>query len=141
MMKDSRRFAPLGLVLSGLALLTIIGVIIIYTFNAVGLYTPPDTELLNRILIVASALFIVGFAIYALLNPDRVRTILTGRQMRYGSNSAILFIAFTGILVVINILVQQYPQRWDVTEDKQHTLAPETIQALGIHSQIFKLNQ
>ena len=130
MKTDPRRYAPLGLILSGLGLLTVLGVLVIRAFAAVDLYTPPDAELLNRILIIAVALFIVGFAVYALLDPERVRKFLTGRQAQYGSNSFILFVAFTGILVVINMLAQQYPQRWDVTEDKQHTLAPETIQAL-----------
>jgi ABC-type uncharacterized transport system involved in gliding motility auxiliary subunit len=130
MKTDPRRFAPLGLVLSGLGLLALIGVLIVKGFAAVNLYTPPNAEVLNRLLIIAVAVFVVGLAVYALLDPERVRKILTGRQVQYGSNSLILFIAFTGILVVINILAQQYPQRWDVTEDKQHTLAPETIQAL-----------
>jgi ABC-type uncharacterized transport system involved in gliding motility auxiliary subunit len=130
MKNDPRRFAPLGLVLSGLGLLTVIGALIVRAFAAVNLYTPPDPELLTRLLIIGIAVFIVGLAVYTLLNPERVRNILTGRQARYGSNSFILFLAFTGILVVINILAQQYPQRWDVTEDKQHTLAPETIDAL-----------
>jgi ABC-type uncharacterized transport system involved in gliding motility auxiliary subunit len=130
MKNDPRRFAPLGLILSGLGFLTALGILIVRAFASFGLYTPPDSELLTRILIIAVAVFVVGFAVYALLDPDRVRKFLTGRQVRYGSNSFILFIAFTGILVVANILAQQYPQRWDVTEDKQHTLAPETIQAL-----------
>lgn len=130
MKTDPRRLAPLGLVLSGLAFLTIIGVLIVRAFAALDLYTPPDAELLNRILIIASATFVVGFALYTLLDPGRVRKFLTGRQVKYGSNSVILFIAFTGILIVLNMLAQQYPQRWDVTEDKQNTLAPETIQAL-----------
>ena len=130
MKTDPRRMAPIGLALSGLAFLTVLGVLAVRAFTAVGLYTAPDTELLNRILIIALAVFISGFAIYALLDPERVRKFLTGRQARYGSNSIVLFVAFTGILVIINMLAQQYPQRWDVTEDKQHTLAPETIQAL-----------
>ena len=117
MKNDPRRFAPLGLLLSGLGLLTLIGILIVKGFAAVNLYTPPDAELLNRILIIAIAVFVVGLAVYALLDPEHVRKILTGRQVQYGSNSLILFIAFTGILVVINILAQQYPQRWDVTED------------------------
>ena len=130
MKTDPRRFAPLGLILSGLGFLTVVGILVVRAFAAFGLYTPPNAELLDRILIIAVAVFVVGFAVYALLDPERVRKLLTGRQARYGSNSFILFIAFIGILVVVNILAQQYPQRWDVTEDKQHTLAPETIQAL-----------
>ena len=130
MKTDPRRFAPLGLILSGLGFLAVLGVLVVRAFATVELYTPPDPELLNRILIIAVAIFIVGFAIYALLDPERVRKFLTGRQVQYGSNSFILFIAFTGILIAINMLAEQYPQRWDVTEDKQHTLAPETIQTL-----------
>ncbi len=130
MNNDPRRFAPLGLILSGLGFLTVIVVLVIRAFAAFGLYTPPDAELLNRILIIGAAVLVVGLAVYALLDPERVRKLLTGRQARYGSNSFILFIAFIGILVVVNILAEQYPQRWDITEDKQHTLAPETIQAL-----------
>lgn len=127
---DPRRFARLGLILSGLGFLTVLGILVVRAFAAFGLYTPPDTELLTRILIIGAAVFVVGLAVYTLLDPERVRKLLTGRQARYGSNSFILFIAFIGILVVINILAQQYPKRWDVTEDKQHTLAPETLQAL-----------
>jgi ABC-type uncharacterized transport system involved in gliding motility auxiliary subunit len=131
MMKNNpQRFAPLGLILSGLGFLTALGVLIIRAFAAFGLYTPPTPELLNRILIIAAAVFIVGLAVFALLDPERVRRFLTGRQAKYGSNSIVLFVAFLGILVVVNYLAQQYPQRWDVTEDKQHTLAPETIDVL-----------
>lgn len=130
MKTDPRRFAPLGLVLSGLGFLAALGVLVVRAFAAFGLYTLPDAELLNRILIIAVAVFVVGFAVYTLLDPERVRKLLTGRQAQYGSNSFILFVAFTGILVVVNILAQQYPQRWDVTEDKQHTLALESIQVL-----------
>jgi len=130
MNSDLRRFAPLGLVLSGLGFLLFIGVLVVRAFAAVDLYTPPDAELLNRLLIIGAAVLVLGLAVYALLNPERVRKLLTGRQARYGSNSVVLFVAFTGILIVVNMLANQYPQRWDVTEDKQHTLASETIDTL-----------
>jgi len=127
---NTRRYAPLGLVLSGISFLAILGTLIIRAFEKVGLYTPPNPELLSRILYIGIGMFIAGFAIYALLDPDRVRKILSGRQARYGSNSFIMLLAFLGILIVVNMLVYKNPHRWDVTEDKQHTLAPETIDAL-----------
>ncbi len=130
MKTDPRRYAPWGLVLSGLAFLTILGILALRVFTLVGMYTPPDPDLLDRILYIAIAVFIAGYAIFAILDPDRVRKFLSGRQAKYGSNSLILFVAFVGILVVVNMLANRYPQRWDVTEDKQHTLAPETIEAL-----------
>ncbi len=72
----------------------------------------------------------VGLALFALLDPDRVRQLLTGRQARYGSNALVLSLAFLGIVLVINYLVYKNPLRWDLTEDKVHTLAEETLATL-----------
>ena len=59
--------------------------------------------------------------------PKRTRDFLTGRQVRHGSNALIMLVAFVLILVVVNAIVYQNPIQWDWTEDKQNTLAPETI--------------
>ena len=84
----------------------------------------------NLPLQISLALIVVGLAVFALLDPERVRVALTGRQARYGSNTLVLTIAFLGILVVINYLVFNNTKRWDLTEDKQFTLAAETIATL-----------
>ncbi len=75
-------------------------------------------------------MIVVGLAAFTFLDPDRVRKSLTGRQARYGSNALVLTIAFIGILVVVNVLAYQNGKRWDLTEDKQFTLAPETLDTL-----------
>ena len=69
MKNDPRRFAPFGLILAGFGFLMIVGVLIVRAFAAVDLYTPPDAELLNRILMIGTAILIIGFAVYALLDP------------------------------------------------------------------------
>jgi ABC-type uncharacterized transport system involved in gliding motility auxiliary subunit len=40
-------------------------------------------------------------------------------------------LAFIGIVVVLNYLVYANPKSWDLTEDKQFTLAPETLNTLS----------
>jgi ABC-type uncharacterized transport system involved in gliding motility auxiliary subunit len=117
-MKKLRRFAPLGLYLSGLAVLASIVLYAIY-------------RQFNLPLQISLAVIVVGLAIYVLLDPQRTREALTGRQARYGSNMVLMAIAFTGILVVINYLTNQYGPSWDLTEDKTNTLAPETIDTLN----------
>ncbi|HSQ26163.1 MAG TPA: Gldg family protein [Anaerolineales bacterium] len=112
-----RRFAPLGLVLSLVAAIAAIGFYLVQ--NKFDLYVQ-----------VSLGLVVVGLALYAFLDPDRVRQLLTGRQARYGSNALVLSLAFVGIVVMVNYLVYQNSKRWDLTEDKQYTLAPETIGAL-----------
>jgi ABC-type uncharacterized transport system involved in gliding motility auxiliary subunit len=75
-------------------------------------------------------LFIIGLAVYAALDPGAIRTAITGRHAKYGSNALILGIAFLGILFVINYLVFKYNKQWDLTADKSNTLAKETTDIL-----------
>ncbi len=86
-----RRFAPIGLYLAGVAALVSLGLYIIQRQMSLALQ-------------ISLALIIIGLALYALLDPDKIRQLLTGRQARYGSNALILVLAFIGIVVVINYL-------------------------------------
>jgi ABC-type uncharacterized transport system involved in gliding motility auxiliary subunit len=112
-----RRLAPVGLYLAIVAALAAAGFYIVQRA-----FTLP--------LQISLGLVLVGLAVFALLDPERVRAGLTGRQARYGSNALVMSVAFIGILVVINYLIYNNPKRWDLTENKQFTLAPETIDAL-----------
>jgi ABC-type uncharacterized transport system involved in gliding motility auxiliary subunit len=111
------RLAPVGLYLSGLAVLVSAGLYIV--FHRFDLY-----------LEISLGFIVIGLAIFILLDPERARVALTGRQAHYGSNAFVLVLAVIGILVVVNYLIFKNPYRWDLTQDKSHTLAPETINTL-----------
>jgi ABC-type uncharacterized transport system involved in gliding motility auxiliary subunit len=118
MMKiEWRRYAPFGLYLSLLSVLIAAGLYIVY-------------RAWNLPLQISLGVAIIGLALYAILDPDQLREAITGRQARYGSNAVVLSLAFIGIMVVANFLIYKYPKRWDLTENQQFTLAPETQQAL-----------
>jgi ABC-type uncharacterized transport system involved in gliding motility auxiliary subunit len=90
-----------------------------------------QAEDVNRYLMISAGLIILGLAAYAIMEPDRVRRFLTGRQARYGSNALVMSIAFLGILIVGNVLAYQNPVPIaDLTEDKVNTLSPELAAAL-----------
>ena len=94
-------------------------------------FTGLEAEQLNRYLIASAGFIILGLAVYAIMEPDRVRRFLTGRQARYGSNALVMTIAFLGILIVGNILAYQNPVPLaDLTEDNANTLSPELTSAL-----------
>lgn len=118
MNSNLRRFAPLGLYISLLALLT-----------AVGLYIVQREW--NLALQISLAVFVVGLAVFVILDPGKVRQALTGRQARYGSNALIVTIAVLGILAVLTFLAYKNDKRWDLTEDKKNSLAPETLDTLS----------
>jgi len=124
------RYTFIALVVAGLALLSTILFLITRGLLNIGMFSGATTETLNRGTLISLGIMILGLAVYTILEPEKTRQALTGRQARYGSNIAITSIAFLGILFVVNWFVFNNPQNWDVTQDKVNTLAPETIQAL-----------
>ncbi len=117
MNNNLKPYAPIGLYLALLALLTAGGLFFVY-----GEFDLPVQ--------IALGVVVIGLGLFVLFDPDRVRIALTGRQARYGSNALVLVLAFTGVIVVLNYLVYKNPQRWDLTEDKVNTLTEETLQVL-----------
>ncbi len=125
MKPEWRRFAPFGLYLAGLAALVSLGLYIVQ-------------REFNLPLQISLAVIVVGIALFIILDPEKVRVALKGRQARYGSNALLMSVAFIGLVVVINYMVFKNPQRWDLTENQQYTLAPETLDTLQSLPQTVK---
>jgi ABC-type uncharacterized transport system involved in gliding motility auxiliary subunit len=85
----------------------------------------------NLYMQISVGLVVLGLAFFVILDPNRVRSALTGRQARYGSNALVLTLAFVGILVAVNYFVYENSQNWDITEDKTNTLAEETLETIA----------
>ncbi len=129
------RPAILALIGIGLGILSLIGVFVSAVLRglmALYLFTPSSPEWVNNALIISSAAFVASLGLYAIAEPQRVQRFLTGRQAKYGSNTLVMTIAFLGILIAANVIAYQNQQTWDLTEDKQNTLAPETLRALAM---------
>ena len=108
MKTDLRRFAPLGLVLSVLAVLAFVGILIVKGLASANIFKLADPKVLDQSLWISVGVIILGLALTALLDPDKARSFFTGRQVQYGSNALLLLVAFLGILFFINTLVYQY---------------------------------
>jgi len=127
---NTSRFAAGGLWLSAVSLIALLVAGAMKVFESIGFYTPTDLTLLPRILWGGAGGILIGLAVFALLDPNRIRRFLSGRQAKYGSNAIVTTVAFVAILVIGNILAYQNPQQLDLTENKQNTLAPESIDVL-----------
>lgn len=79
-------------------------------------------------LLLALAVALLG--LFILCNPARVREGLTGRTASYGGNVSVMTIAFLGIAVMVNFLSARHHLRFDLTETKSFTLAPQTVEIL-----------
>jgi len=56
---------------------------------------------------------------------------MRGARWAKGAEVAVFTAAMIGIVVFSNILAIRYPQRWDLTADRRHTLSPQTLQLLS----------
>jgi len=108
-----RRIAPWAFILAGVALL------------ATGAWGVVNRQF-DLYLRIGLALTIGLAAVGVLLDPQRIRIALTGRQARYGSNAVLVSLAFAGILAVACYLAFTNTQQLDLTEDHEYTLATET---------------
>jgi ABC-type uncharacterized transport system involved in gliding motility auxiliary subunit len=126
-----KSFAFIGLWVSGIAFIATIILLIVKLLALAKIYTLPNVPAFNWALAISASLIILGLAFFALLDPQRVRVLLTGRQARYGSNAAIMLFAFVGILLVVNAIVFQNPGTpFDFTEDKKNSLASVSLDTL-----------
>lgn len=127
----ARKYSIVALVFALLACIATFFLGITRGLVSMQVFTGMQAEDVNRYLLVSAGLVILGLAVYAIMEPDRVRRFFTGRQARYGSNTLVMTIAFLGILIVGNVLAYQNPVPIaDLTEDKLNTLAPELSAAL-----------
>ncbi|HEY2982059.1 MAG TPA: GldG family protein [Anaerolineales bacterium] len=130
--KPAQRYAALALVFAGLACAATVLLGLVQGIVALQMFTPTNPDSLTRALQVSAMLVIAGIAVYGILAPDNVRRFFGGRQARYGSNALVMSVAVLAILVAVNVVAFQNPhQIAELTEDKSHTLAPETLHALA----------
>jgi ABC-type uncharacterized transport system involved in gliding motility auxiliary subunit len=127
----ARNYSFIALIFALLACIATFFLGIIRGLVSMQVFTVTNVENLQRYLLISAGLIILGLATYAILEPDRVRRFLTGRQAKYGSNAIIMSLAFLGILIVGNVLAYQNPKTLlDLTEDKSNTLSPELLEAV-----------
>ena len=76
----------------------------------------------------------IGAGLIALVGAVFISTVIAAflsRTGRYGVNTLILLAAFTGIVIVINVVSFQNTQRVDVTATNQFSLSDRTRELLG----------
>src|SRR5215216_4357105 len=127
---QSKNYSYLALIVALIALIAAVLLGITRGLVAMQIFTVANVDNLNNAILLSFGVIVLGLAIYAILEPDRVRRTFTGRQARYGSNAAIMIIAFLFILIFGTGIVLANPVTIaDLTEDNSNTLSPELISA------------
>ena len=101
--------------LAGLALIVIAGVR--YSVTSVW------TSYLTAALIMGATFTVVGLGV----KRDQIRRSLTRRSARYGANSLTSVVLLVGVLALVNYIGAQNDQRFDLTTEKIHSLAEQSL--------------
>ena len=80
------------------------------------------------IVVLITGLTLLFIAI--VLSPRAVAMFMAGRRGRYGTNVAIMIVAFFAIVVLLNFLFFRTSTRIDTTATRIFTLSPKTVQVL-----------
>ena len=103
---------PLGVIGTSLALAGMIG----YHLAPEHLWVVTAVEGLAVICLI---LFFVAHA-------DTLKAISSRRSTRMGANSLLMVLLFIGILSILNFLAARHSIRWDLSENQNFSLAPES---------------
>jgi len=101
-------------------------VILLLGAAAVTLFIPWLIRFRVALLIAAAILFVVTVA----LSWREGASILGRRGTRYGASAALLIVIALGVAVLANAVSLRYNARWDLTENKRHSLSPQTVKLL-----------
>jgi ABC-type uncharacterized transport system involved in gliding motility auxiliary subunit len=73
----------------------------------------------------------VGLVALSLLAYARhARAALSGRNARYGLNTALMIVLLLGIITIVEAVSYRHNARLDLTENRRNSLAPQTVQLL-----------
>ncbi len=61
----------------------------------------------------------------------KIRRFFSTNKMKYGANAAVLTAAFIAILIVINLIVGQFPMRKDLTKNQMFSFSEQTVNILN----------
>lgn len=88
------------------------------------------TPAMDQYAVYAALTGLVLVLLYTLGQWREVADYFRQRNARYGTLAAASVVLVLGILVAVNYLSQRHSKRWDLTENRQHSLSDQTVQLL-----------
>jgi ABC-type uncharacterized transport system involved in gliding motility auxiliary subunit len=101
-------------------------VLLLLGAGALVLFVPWLTRFRYALLICGGLLLLLSLV----LNAREAQGVLARRTTRYGAGVAVLILLALGVVVLANALSMRHNTRWDLTENRRHSLSPQTIQVL-----------
>lgn len=79
---------------------------------------------------IAEGAALLSLGLFFVLHFETVKAFSGRRSTKMGLNSVLMILLFSGILVIVNFLASRHSVRWDLSENQNFTLAPQTHRVL-----------
>ncbi len=79
---------------------------------------------------IAEGAALLSLVLFFVLHFETVKAFSGRRSTKMGLNSILMILLFSGILVIVNFLASRHSVRWDLSENQNFTLAPQTYRVL-----------
>ncbi|MDZ7373141.1 MAG: GldG family protein [candidate division KSB1 bacterium] len=96
----------------------------------IGLVSYSVHGILTPAISVTLGVGLAAIVAYGVLNFADIRTALSSRSTRFGSNAVLMAVVVLGILILINFVANRHSLRADTTAAKQFSLAEQTRKIL-----------
>ena len=103
-----------------------LAIVCLLAAGAVFLFVPWLDRLRWALAIAGVLLFLVSLAV----NADRVGASLGRRSTRYGLAAGVFALLAIGVVILANVISARHSARWDLTENRRHSLSAQTVKVL-----------
>lgn len=79
---------------------------------------------------LAEGLALICLIVFFVLHFETLKSFSAKRSTRMGANNLLMVLLFTAILAIVNFLAARHSVRWDLSENQNYTLAPQTHRIL-----------
>lgn len=79
---------------------------------------------------IAEGAGLLSLVLFFVLHFETVKAFSGRRSTKMGLNSVLMILLFSGILIIVNFLASRHSVRWDLSENQNFTLAPQTYRVL-----------
>ncbi|HKO31920.1 MAG TPA: DUF4350 domain-containing protein [Nitrospiraceae bacterium] len=101
--------------------------VVLAVAGAIGYSLAPEKLWLVTLLEGSALLCLILFAVVHFIS---LKDFSTRRSTRMGANSLLMILLLVGILVIVNFLAARHSIRWDLSENQNFSLAPQTHRVL-----------
>ena len=91
--------------------------------GVIGYHLSPEH---TAIVTAVEGLALIALILFFVARAETVKAVSSRRSTKMGANSVVMVLLFLGIVSIVNFLAARHSIRWDLSENQNFSLAPQT---------------